>query len=67
MADVRIKVVKDGPYEIKGGVQLVDAKRALFTLAEDPVYLCRCGRSANKPFCDGTHETIGFKADDPAR
>lgn len=29
-----------------------------------PLELCRCGQSSNKPFCDGTHETVGFK--DPA-
>ena len=67
MGDVRIKTLKDGPYEVRGGPQLVDAKRAPFTLTEDPIYLCRCGHSGNKPFCDGTHEKIGFKADEPAR
>jgi CDGSH-type Zn-finger protein len=67
MAEVRIKTLKDGPYEVKGAVQLVDAKRADFALHEDPIYLCRCGHSANKPFCDGTHSKIGFKAEEPAR
>ena len=67
MADVRIKTLKDGPYEVKGAIQLVDAKRADFTLNEDPIYLCRCGHSANKPFCDGTHNKIGFKSEEPAR
>jgi CDGSH-type Zn-finger protein len=35
----------------------------------DPVFLCRCGGSANKPFCDGTHKRNGFQgtsAADPA-
>jgi len=67
MSDVRIKTLKDGPYEVKGAVQLVDAKRTDFKLTEDPIYLCRCGQSANKPFCDGTHNKIGFKSEEPAR
>jgi CDGSH-type Zn-finger protein len=28
----------------------------------EKVWLCRCGGSRNKPFCDGTHKTIGFAA-----
>ncbi len=64
MPDVRIKVLKDGPYEIKGAVDIVDAKRNSFKLEEDPVYLCRCGQSKNKPFCDGSHTQLGFKSDD---
>jgi len=67
MSDVRIKTLKDGPYEVKGAPQLVDAKRNEFTLSEDPIYLCRCGHSANKPFCDGTHSKMGFKSEEPAR
>ena len=67
MAEVRIRTLKDGPYEVRGAIQLVDGKKADFRLAEDPVYLCRCGQSSNKPFCDGTHQKIGFKAEDPAR
>jgi CDGSH-type Zn-finger protein len=67
MADVRIKMLKDGPYEVKGAINLVDAKRADFMLAEDPIYLCRCGQSSTKPFCEGTHSKVGFKSDEPAR
>ena len=67
MADVRIKVIKDGPYEVKGAPQLVDAKGGVFTPSDKAIYLCRCGQSATKPFCDGTHKTVGFTADDPAR
>jgi len=67
MGEVRIKVLKDGPYEVKGAVQLVDMKRDAFTVSEDPIYLCRCGRSATKPFCDGTHKSVGFQSDDVAR
>jgi len=67
MAEARIKTLKDGPYEVKGPVSLVDANRAEFKLSEDPIYLCRCGNSANKPFCDGSHKRVGFKSEEPAR
>jgi CDGSH-type Zn-finger protein len=66
MAEVRIRTLKDGPYEVRGAVQLVDANRAEFKLTEDPIYLCRCGQSKNKPFCDGSHKTCGFKAEEAA-
>ena len=67
MAEVRIRPLKDGPYEVKGAAQLIDGTRAEFKIAEDPIYLCRCGQSANKPFCDGSHKTCGFKSEVTAR
>ena len=56
-----ISATKDGPYAVTGGIELVDvafgegASREHYTL-------CRCGGSKNKPFCDGTHWSIGFSA-----
>jgi CDGSH-type Zn-finger protein len=67
MADVKITATKDGPYEVAGGAKLFDHEGKEFV--EDqfpPIYLCRCGQSKNKPFCDGTHEEVGFKADQTA-
>lgn len=45
--DGHFVVIRDGQEEI------IDKKR---------ISLCRCGKSENKPFCDGTHKHIGFKA-----
>jgi CDGSH iron-sulfur domain-containing protein 3 len=61
MAEVRIKALKNGPYEVKGAVDLVDSDGQAKPEADDPIYLCRCGQSANKPFCDGSHKKAGFQ------
>ena len=68
MDDKRIEVMVDGPYLVRGGVPLT--RRAIVasehgepmtwqtkaTLPTREIYsLCRCGNSANKPFCDGSH------------
>lgn len=59
MAD--IKVNNNGPYVISGEVLLVDASGNAFTKNET-FALCRCGHSANKPFCDGSHKGEGFES-----
>lgn len=59
-----IECKPNGPYVVKGLENLSDATGA--GVASTPVMaLCRCGGSASKPFCDGTHWRIGFK-DGPA-
>jgi CDGSH iron-sulfur domain-containing protein 3 len=62
MAEVEIKVRDDGPYKVTGPVRIVDAEGVALALPDDgrPIVLCRCGRSASKPFCDGAHQATGF-------
>ncbi len=61
MAEVRIKPLKNGPLEVSGRVDMVDAQGNARPADEDPIYLCRCGHSSNKPFCDGSHRKAGFQ------
>jgi CDGSH-type Zn-finger protein len=57
---VRIEFVTDGPGKITGGMTLVAEDGA--AERQDRVFLCRCGDSARKPFCDGTHKKNGFRS-----
>ena len=66
MADVEIRVTKNGPYLVSGLIELVDADGKAHPTDKDMVALCRCGASQNKPFCDGTHSKIGFAAAEAA-
>ena len=67
MATVSVKANKNGPYEVSGAVDVLDFEGASYPPAESPIYLCRCGQSGNKPFCDGTHKKVGFRAEECAR
>ena len=58
-----IAPLKDGPYAVSGGVELVGVKFGEGASAEHYT-LCRCGASRNKPFCDGSHWDAQFR--DPA-
>jgi hypothetical protein len=51
-----------GPIWLKGGVKLVSADGTVYE-KRNRVTLCRCGGSLNKPFCDGSHAPMGFKAE----
>jgi CDGSH-type Zn-finger protein/uncharacterized Fe-S cluster protein YjdI len=52
----------DGPLHIKGSLELVSGTGHTLKRVSE-TWLCRCGHSANKPYCDGTHKKIGFKAE----
>jgi CDGSH-type Zn-finger protein len=53
---------EDGPLIVRGDFELRTPDGALIEAGRRTVALCRCGKSAVKPFCDGTHRAIGFRA-----
>jgi CDGSH-type Zn-finger protein len=68
MSDLRVIVRNNGPLRLEGDVVLLDQEGRPFGLAgRTVVSLCRCGQSANKPFCDGSHNRVGFASECPAR
>jgi len=68
MASTKIVVRNDGPLRVEGEIELVDMQGQPYGLAGRTVLsLCRCGHSANKPFCDGAHKAAGFQDQQQAR
>ncbi|MDH3715160.1 MAG: CDGSH iron-sulfur domain-containing protein [Gammaproteobacteria bacterium] len=64
-----IKLRENGPYLVHNVTRLTNSKGATLQSTET-MALCRCGHSANKPFCDGSHKAQGFSGDnlaDPAK
>lgn len=61
MAATKITVLNNGSLRIEGEFEIVDQEGKTFGLAgRTKLSLCRCGQSAKKPFCDGSHKTCGF-------
>ncbi len=57
----RVQILKDGPALITGNFIVRDAKKKKLKIENEVAAICRCGASKKKPFCDGTHLTVGFK------
>jgi uncharacterized Fe-S cluster protein YjdI len=55
-----LRASENGPLLVTGHVRIVDAEGTVLYEGERTA-LCRCGGSANKPFCDGTHKENGFR------
>jgi CDGSH-type Zn-finger protein len=68
MFELVIRCRENGPLVLPPNFKLVDHQGGEFALPRDKelVALCRCGHSQNKPFCDGTHRHVGFKAAETA-
>ncbi len=60
-----ITPLKDGPLEVVGPLEIVSGTGRTVNRV-GTTRLCRCGGSATKPFCDGTHARIGFRSEAPA-
>lgn len=59
MSEVKIIPTTDGPLEVDGDVRIV-APDGTVIREISKAYLCRCGHSKSKPFCDGSHKREGW-------
>jgi CDGSH-type Zn-finger protein len=61
---VKISIRPNGPYLVEGDdVEVLDPQgNKVDTTGRQKIALCRCGASTQKPFCDGTHNKVGFQA-----
>jgi CDGSH-type Zn-finger protein len=68
MPSTKITVNANGPLRIEGDFVILDPEGKEFGLGGRTVIsLCRCGQSQNKPFCDGSHNRVGFQSRVEAR
>jgi CDGSH-type Zn-finger protein len=62
LPEMTVTPYRDGPYLLRGAFTLRDQDGEEISNARRVVALCRCGKSRTRPFCDGTHKLIGFRA-----
>ena len=60
--EVIITPYRDGPLLVRGPFKLQDQDGNVIEVGRKTVALCRCGKSRMRPFCDGTHKVIRFRA-----
>ena len=58
---VSLTPIVNGPLQAKGPLEVVSGTGRTINKVEE-TYLCRCGASKNKPYCDGSHKALGFTA-----
>ena len=57
---IKVTMMKNGPLMVEGKLVIENSSGEKIRDGEK-VFLCRCGGSSNKPFCDGTHKKINFE------
>ena len=62
MGGIVIKPLNSGPLYVKGPMKIVTEGGKELAVEGDEAWLCRCGHSAKKPFCDGAHKKAGFRS-----
>ena len=64
MADDEVVITpyRDGPLLVRGPFKLTDQDGNVIEVGRRTVALCRCGKSRTRPFCDGTHQLVRFRA-----
>jgi CDGSH-type Zn-finger protein len=55
-----VQVTADGPMLVRGPIRLLDERGNSVPVRRRVNAICRCGRSASQPFCDGTHKIVPF-------
>lgn len=61
--ETTITPYRNGPYLVRGPIMLLDQDGEEIEVKRRVIALCRCGRSQIRPFCDGTHKSIRFRAE----
>ena len=59
---VTITPYRDGPLLVRGAFRIEDMHGNAIPVARETVALCRCGKSRIRPFCDGSHKGVRFRA-----
>ncbi|MCK9421695.1 MAG: (4Fe-4S)-binding protein [Bacteroidales bacterium] len=57
----RVQILQNGPVLITGNFIIRNQKKKKIKISNEVAAICRCGGSRKKPFCDGSHQTIGFQ------
>lgn len=59
---LEVEPQKNGPLKVTGNLEIVSGTGHTLDRVTE-TWLCRCGQSKNKPYCDGSHRKAGFEAD----